>query len=125
MSDSFIAFHPAIEEPSKKTPFSSISSSTIVASIVKCCNFPLGSVNLKSTNSSVDPIDGNYEGKKFRINVKPKTGGMGESTLNSSITELFPCIAFEKKLHPKNYIDFMEKIMSVDLKSLKCIGGRV
>ena len=51
----------------------------------------------------------------------PKSGGLGESTLNASITELFPCIAFEKKLHQKNPIDFMEKIMSVDLSTLKCI----
>ena len=51
MSDSLIAFHPAIDEPSKKTPSFNISSSTIVESIVKCCNFPLGSVNLKSTYS--------------------------------------------------------------------------
>ena len=65
--------------------------------------------NLKSTNSSVDPIAGQIDGTKFVINVKPQKGGMGESTLNASITELFPCIAFEKKLHPKNPIDFMEK----------------
>ena len=57
--------------------------------------------NLKSTNSSVDPIAGQIDGTKFVINVKPQKGGMGESTLNASITELFPCIAFEKKLHPK------------------------
>jgi len=79
------------------------------------------SANTTSTTSSVDPIDGNFEGRNFRINVKPKTGGMGESTLNSSITELFPCIAFEKKLNPKNIDDFMEKLMSVDLSSCKCI----
>ena len=36
MSDSFIAFHPAIDEPSKKTPLSNISSSTTVLSIVRC-----------------------------------------------------------------------------------------
>ena len=65
--------------------------------------------NLKSTNSSVDPIVGEIDGTKFVINVKPKSGGMGESTLNASITELFPCIAFEKKIKSKNYIDFMEK----------------
>jgi hypothetical protein len=80
--------------------------------------------NLKSTNSSVDPIAGIIDGTKFVINVKPKKGGMGESTLNASITELFPCIAFEKKLHPKDPIDFMEKIMAVDLKTLKCIGRK-
>jgi len=77
--------------------------------------------NTASTNSSVDPIDGVFDGRKFRINVKPKSGGMGESTLNSSITELFPCIAFEKKLNPKSVEDFMEKLMAVDLSSCKCI----
>ena len=46
-----------------------------------------------ATNSSVDPIQGVFDNRKFRINVKPKSGGMGETTLNSSITELFPCIA--------------------------------
>ena len=46
---------------------------------------------------------------------------MGESTLNSSITELFPCIAFEKKLNPTNVVDFMEKLMKVDLNSCTCI----
>jgi hypothetical protein len=77
--------------------------------------------NTTSTNSSVDPIDGTFDGRSFRIDVKPKTGGMGESTLNSSITELFPCIAFEKKLNPKNIEDFMEKLMNVNLSSCKCI----
>jgi len=79
------------------------------------------SANTTSTSSSVDPIDGTFDGRNFRINVKPKSGGMGESTLNSSITELFPCIAFEKKLNPKNIEDFMEKLMAVNLSSCKCI----
>ena len=50
---------------------------------------------LGSGGSSVDPIDGTHEGKNFRILVKPMSGGMAETTLNASITELFPCIAFE------------------------------
>ena len=74
--------------------------------------------NLKSTNSSVDPIDGEIDGIKFLINVKLNQVVWVNVTLNASITELFPCIAFEKKLHPKNPIDFMEKIMSVDLALL-------
>ena len=61
----------------------------------------------KSTNSSVDPIVGNIDGVNFVINVKPKSGGMGESTLNSSITELFPCMAFEKGYFPKNPEEFL------------------
>ena len=32
---------------------------------------------------------------------KNKSGGMQESTLNASITELFPVIAFENKISPK------------------------
>ena len=79
------------------------------------------SANTTSTSSSVDPIDGNFDGRNFRILVKPKAGGMGESTLNSSITELFPCIAFEKNLNPSGPEDFMEKLMAVDLSSCKCI----
>ena len=51
--------------------------------------------SLGSTSSSVDPIDGMYDGENYRIEVKPLSGGMQETTLNSSITELFPCIAFE------------------------------
>ena len=81
------------------------------------------SANTASTSSSVDPIDGVFDDRKFRINVKPKSGGMGESTLNSSITELFPCIAFEKRFKPKNVESFMEQLMAVDLSSLNCIIG--
>tara|TARA_B100000287_G_scaffold132798_1_gene124873 strand:+ start:184 stop:1512 length:1329 start_codon:yes stop_codon:yes gene_type:complete len=78
---------------------------------------------LTNTSSSVDPITGEFEGRKFRINVKPKSGGMGETTLNSSITELFPCIAYEKKLKPKNAEDFMQKLMKVNLSACNCIGS--
>ena len=74
-----------------------------------------------ATNSSVDPIQGVFDNRKFRINVKPKSGGMGETTLNSSITELFPCIAFEKNLNPKNAEDFMSQLMSVDVSKLNCV----
>ena len=81
------------------------------------------SANTASTSSSVDPIDGVFDDRKFRINVKPKSGGMGESTLNSSITELFPCIAFEKRFKPKNVESVMEQLMAVDLSSLNCIIG--
>ena len=76
---------------------------------------------LGDSQSSVDPIDGVYEDKAFRIFVKPKSGGMGETTLNASITELFPCIAFEKNYKPKDGKSFHEWIMGIDVKSLRCI----
>src|ERR1700730_17920555 len=50
MSDSLIAFHPAIDEPSNIVPLVRKSSSTSDRSNVTCCHFPRGSVNRKSTN---------------------------------------------------------------------------
>src|SRR5579863_5023432 len=49
MSDSLIAFHPAIEEPSNIWPSANVSSSIMVTSKVTCCHLPRGSVKRKST----------------------------------------------------------------------------
>src|SRR5882724_12007440 len=50
MSDSLIAFQPAIEEPSNITP--SVNESSWVAEAMRavCCHLPRGSVKRKSTN---------------------------------------------------------------------------
>jgi len=44
-------------------------------------------------------------GKKIRITYKPKSGGMSETTLNSTITELAPAIAFMNGKKSFNSID--------------------
>ncbi len=80
--------------------------------------------NTVETSSTIDPIDGNYEGENFRIEVKPASGGMAETTLNSSITELFPCIAFEKNYTPKSPQEFIEWLFTVNLKSLTCVNSK-
>src|SRR4051812_24773909 len=49
MSDSLIAFQPAIEEPSNIVPSENMSSSTMVLSKVTCCHLPRGSVKRRST----------------------------------------------------------------------------
>src|SRR4051812_21442656 len=49
MSDSWIAFQPAIEEPSNIWPSANVSSSIIDLSKVTCCHLPRGSVKRKST----------------------------------------------------------------------------
>jgi len=77
-----------------------------------------------SSSSSVDPVDGIHDGQNFRIEVKPLSGGMQETTLNSSITELFPCIAFEKNYSPKSVEDFMDFLMSIDVNTMKCIHSK-
>src|SRR5665811_47889 len=50
MSDSLMAFQPAIDEPSNITPSAKASSSMRPESIVTCCIFPRGSVKRRSTN---------------------------------------------------------------------------
>ena len=82
------------------------------------------SAELGSAQSSIDPIDGVYDGRNFRIFVKPMAGGMAETTLNASITELFPCIAFEIRHNPISPQDFHEFLVGVDVSKLKCVGSK-
>src|SRR5258708_31079856 len=49
MSDSLMAFQPAIEEPSNICPSENVSSPIRLTSKVTCCHLPRGSVNRKST----------------------------------------------------------------------------
>jgi hypothetical protein len=49
MSDSLIAFQPAIDDPSNITPSANVSSSIVDTSIVTCCILPRGSVKRRST----------------------------------------------------------------------------
>ena len=79
---------------------------------------------LGNGSSSVDPVDGTFDDKAFRIEVKPLSGGMGETTLNSSITELFPCIAFENNFRPSNASNFIEFLMSVDVNKMNCVHSK-
>ena len=49
MSDSLIAFQPAIDEPSNIRPSAKVSSSIMPTSNVTCCHLPRGSVKRRST----------------------------------------------------------------------------
>ena len=49
MSDSLIAFQPAIDEPSNIKPSSKTSSLMVSICCVTCCNLPRGSVKRRST----------------------------------------------------------------------------
>src|SRR3954464_8074698 len=51
MSDSLIAFQPAIDEPSNIRPSVNASSSMTVEHMVKCCHLPFGSVKRRSIQS--------------------------------------------------------------------------
>ena len=70
-----------------------------------------------------DPEDD--KDKDTIIVFKPASGGMQETTLNSSITELFPCIAWEKGwTDPKSADDFYQKLLTVNVDTLSCVGSK-
>tara|TARA_B100001059_G_scaffold101138_1_gene100863 strand:+ start:1064 stop:2347 length:1284 start_codon:yes stop_codon:yes gene_type:complete len=78
--------------------------------------------NLMSV-SSMKVTDCKSGGTTYRFIYKPTKGGMSQTTLNASITELFPCIAFETGINSrqiKNVRDFYNKIIDNNTKDLDC-----
>tara|TARA_A200000159_G_scaffold38397_1_gene34780 strand:- start:254 stop:1525 length:1272 start_codon:yes stop_codon:yes gene_type:complete len=51
-----------------------------------------------------------------RIGYKPRSGGMTETTLNSTITELVPCLAFLNKITERNPEKLYEKVLALPQK---------
>jgi hypothetical protein len=73
--------------------------------------------------SSMKVTDCKSGGMTYRFIYKPTKGGMSQTTLNASITELFPCIAFETGINSKqikNVRDFYNKIIDNNTKDLNC-----
>jgi|TARA_B110000240_G_C13487541_1_gene448143 hypothetical protein len=77
----------------------------------------------EKAGQGVDPIviDHHFDVKVILL-IKPKSGGIGETTLNASITELFPAIAWETGYKPTTNIDdFYNHLLEQDPSKLKCI----
>ena len=87
--------------------------------------FPKNKVlqTLVSSESSMEVVEAKPGKTKYRFVFKPTRGGMSQTTLNASITELFPCIAFLtgiKARSVKNNRDFYNKIIANNNPSLPC-----
>jgi hypothetical protein len=69
------------------------------------------------SKDSVDQTVVTGYGKTLRIRYKPRSGGMAETTLNSTITELFPAIAWEKSI-PSNLsvTDFAHQVHEASVR---------
>tara|TARA_B100001939_G_scaffold66281_1_gene55149 strand:+ start:2125 stop:3405 length:1281 start_codon:yes stop_codon:yes gene_type:complete len=74
----------------------------------------------KTSESSEKVTSFNSKDHKYRVIYKPMSGGMTETTLNSSITELFPCIAFENKIKTKNVDHFYGAVYVLANVNHKC-----
>ena len=80
----------------------------------------------EKSGQSVDPIhiDDGFDTKVI-ILIKPKSGGIGETTLNASITELFPAIAWEKNFNVGTNIEkFYDFLLEQDPTKLKCVNPK-
>jgi len=80
----------------------------------------------EKSGQSVDPvhIDSGFD-NTIIILVKPLSGGVGETTLNSSITELFPAIAWETRYNPTGSVeDFYDHLLKQDPKKLKSVNPK-
>lgn len=80
----------------------------------------------EKSGQSVDPIhiDDGFD-TAIIILIKPKSGGIGETTLNASITELFPAIAWEKNFNVGTNIEkFYDFLLEQDPSKLKCVNKK-
>jgi len=55
--------------------------------------------------------------RKTYIIFKPTAGGMTETTLNSTITELLPCLAFLNNIKTKNHTNFFGECVKARVKT--------
>ena len=86
-----------------------------------------GRLSEKMTNDSSMPAiictqKGNF---KLTFIFKPKKGGMSQTTLNSSVTELYPCIAFMNGINPmgKTPVQFYTAVKAANQQYDKSQGG--
>ncbi len=78
-------------------------------------------VTVKKTSlSSEDITETEIGGNLVRIVYKPMSGGMTETTLNSTITELVPCLAFLNNINDTKVDVLYEKILKLDNAKQKC-----
>lgn len=70
----------------------------------------------KTSLSSEDITETTIDGTTVRIVYKPMSGGMTETTLNSTITELVPCLAFLNGITETNIDKLYEKIIGLPSK---------
>jgi len=116
-------------ENSKTTVFVARSNDRLTDRDEIARNLPQAGLNSQvreKSGQSVDPvfIDSGFD-TKIIILVKPLSGGIGETTLNSSITELFPAIAWETRYNPTGSVDeFYDHLLKQDPKNLKSVNPK-
>ena len=84
--------------------------------LLKSKGYPTETTRVSGHSAEASAI----KGKDITIIYKNKKGGMAETTINSTITELFPCIAFLGNIKETNKQKFYEKIKESNNPSIGC-----
>jgi hypothetical protein len=85
---------------------------------VKIFNYRKKDAALSGSTQVTVIDDTEVKNNQIILVFKAAAGGMQETTLNSTITELAPAIAFTQGITPKDYSDFYDKIKAIDPKKL-------
>ena len=91
------------------------SARTKIAKKLKSLKIPY---LIEGTSFSSEPVISlELLDKKTYIIFKPTAGGMTETTLNSTITELLPCLAFLNNIKTKNFGNFFKECSKARVKT--------
>jgi hypothetical protein len=85
---------------------------------VKIYNYRKKEPSLSGSTEVTVIDDPQTKGNQIFLVFKPAAGGMQETTLNSTITELAPAVGFTQKISPKDWKDFYDKVKATDPKKL-------
>src|ERR1044071_9607725 len=110
ISDSLIAFQPAMDEPSNIKPCVKTSSSIKERSKVTCCHLPRGSVKRRSTNLtslSLIVFRTDFASAAIGSVLPSKNGGWFGSLFLDGVRASFPCPDADR------FFDIQHKNLSV------------
>jgi len=85
---------------------------------VKIYNYRKKEPSLSGSTEVTVIDDPQVKNNEIFLVFKPAAGGMQETTLNSTITELAPAVGFTQKISPKDWKDFYDKVKATDPKKL-------
>ena len=85
---------------------------------VKIYNYRKKEPSLSGSTEVTVIDDPEVKNNQIFLVFKPAAGGMQETTLNSTITELAPAVGFTQKITTKNWQDFYDKVKATDPKKL-------
>jgi hypothetical protein len=111
-------YQPKLQTSTSRSSLFKINTHEDRNKIKKDVESILNSLNIKNTHvykGSVGQTEfADPNGYIYRISYKPVSGGMGETTINATITEVAPALAFMHNKTFTNPDDFLEFLLTIN-----------